>query len=182
MSLEEDVRYLMDRAEIHERIATYALGQDFHQPGWKDQDSYREWSEVFSDDVTFDIGDTGVTEPVSLETYIEMMRGKNSNEGGIEKYFTLWAHLEHPVKIIINGDEATSISLHVHMHETKKSDGNVFLVGYWLDHWKRTSNGWRIDKRRLKQLFVHTFPIAEMSESLLGLESGFRPIEGFDVF
>jgi len=181
MTLEEDVRYLKDRAEIHERTAMYALGQDFHQPGWKDQDSYQQWSEVFADDVEFDVSDTGHMEPVDLTTYIAFMRGKKPDQPGIEQYFNLWAHLEHPVRITINGDEASSIALHIHMHETKERDGNSFLVGYWLDHWKRTSRGWRIDRRRLKQLFIHTFPLMGMEKSLLGLKSSFRPAEGFDV-
>lgn len=181
MSLEEDVRYLKDRAEIHERTTLYALGQDFHQPGWEDQDSYQQWSEVFADDVEFDVSDTGHMEPVGLTTYIELMRGRQPDQPGIEQYFNLWAHLEHPVRITINGDEASSIALHIHMHETKEGDGNSFLVGYWLDHWKRTSRGWRIDRRRLKQLFIHTFPLMGMEKSLLGLKSSFRPAEGFDL-
>ena len=129
MSLQEDVRYLKDRAEIHERIAMYALGQDLHQPGWEDQDSYPQWSEVFSDDVAFDVSDTGHTEPVGLTAYMELMRGRKPDQPGIEQHFNLWAHLEHPVRIKIDGDEATSITLHVHMHETKEGDGNSFLVG-----------------------------------------------------
>ena len=34
------------------------------------------------------------------------------DQQGIEQYFNLWAHLEHPVRIKINGDEANSIALH----------------------------------------------------------------------
>lgn len=161
MSLEEKVQYLLDRSEIQERIAIYGIGQDYHQPGFKNQDSYSEWSEVFVDDVKIDVSDVSPLEPLNLREYIEMMRGKDSRGGGLDTNFRVWSHLEHPVKIEISGDTASSVSLHIHTHETKDSKGSTAAVGYWFDQWKRTPKGWRIVERRIKQLYFNTAHLIE---------------------
>ena len=161
MTMEEKVQYLLDRSEIQERIAIYGLGQDYHQPGFKNQDSYNEWSEVFSDDVQIDVSDVVPETTLNLTQYVEMMRGKDGRGGGLDTDFRVWAHLEHPVKIRIEGDDAESVSLHIHTHETKDSTGSTAAVGYWFDRWKRMPNGWRIVERRVKQLFFNTAQLIE---------------------
>lgn len=173
MTLDEKVQFLLDRAEIQERIALYGLGQDFHQPGFSDQDSYREWSEVFTDDVEIDVSDVVPIQPLNLSQYIEMMRGKDGMGGGLDAEFRVWAHLEHVVKIEISGDEASSIALHIHNHETKDSRGNTSAVGYWFDRWRRTPEGWRIVHRRIKQLYFNTSKLIDTPGMFAGTEQPF---------
>ncbi len=174
MTLEEKVQYLLDRSEIQERIAIYGLGQDYHQPGFKNQDSYREWSEVFTDDVKIDVSDVMPGKLFNLSEYIQMMRGKDNRGGGLETNFRVWAHLEHPVKIEVNGDEASSVALHIHTHETKDSTGSTAAVGYWFDKWKRTPKGWRIVERSLKQLYFNTAQLIRTPELIQGAELPFQ--------
>lgn len=173
MTTEEKLQYLLDRAEIQERIAIYGLGQDFHQPGFGNQDSYAEWSEVFTDDVEIDVSDVVPIPPINLAQYIEMMRGKDGAGGGLDADFRVWAHLEHPVKIAIDGDDASSISLHIHQHETKDSTGNTAAVGYWFDRWRRTPAGWRIVHRRIKQLYFNTAQLIATPGMMAGVEQPF---------
>ena len=177
MTLEEKVQYLLDRSEIQERIAIYGLGQDYHQPDFRNQESYTEWSEVFTDDVKIDVSDVVPVKPFNLGEYIELMRGKDNRGGGLDKHFRVWAHLEHPVKIEIRGDEASSVSLHLHFHETKDSTGNTAAVGYWFDRWKRTPKGWRIIERRIKQLYFNTVQLTEDAGLLEGIALPFKVTE-----
>lgn len=174
MTLEEKVQYLLDRSEIQERIAIYGLGQDYHQPGFTNQDSYQEWSEVFTDDVKIDVSDVIPAGPFDLAQYIEMMRGKDGSGGGLDADFRVWAHLEHPVKIEIDGDSAKSVSLHIHTHETKDSTGNTSAVGYWFDSWTRTARGWRIVERRIKQLYFNTAQLTDTPGIIAGVEQPFQ--------
>lgn len=46
MSLEKDVRYLLDRIEIQDKITLYGLGQDFHQPGDSNKNILEQWGQL----------------------------------------------------------------------------------------------------------------------------------------
>ncbi|UZW54932.1 nuclear transport factor 2 family protein [Sphingobium sp. JS3065] len=112
--------------------------------------------------------------------YIEMMRGKDGAGGGLDADFRVWAHLEHPVRIKIEGDRASSVSLHINTHETKDSTGSRSAVGYWFDTWKRTSDGWRIAHRRIKQIYFNTALLKDNPRMIEGVEHPFRvKEEGF---
>jgi len=166
--LEKNVQYLMDRTEIQDKINLYALGQDHHQPGAENKNVLEEWSQIFTEDVEIDCTDNA-RKIFNLKEYTELMRGKDLKGGGLETPFNIWAHLEHPVTVEINGDTASSVSLHIHTHETKDRKTNIFAVGYWYDSWIRTGLGWRIKLRRIKQLYFHSFPLIETAE-LMGIE------------
>jgi hypothetical protein len=45
MTLQSDVRYLLDRLAIQDVIARYGLGQDLHQGDNEDQNMLAQWAE-----------------------------------------------------------------------------------------------------------------------------------------
>jgi hypothetical protein len=163
--LERDVRYLLDRIEIQDKITLYALGQDYHQPGAKNKNVLEEWNEIFVPDAKIDFTDIGAI-VYNPQTYAELMRGPGMKGGGLEPPFKIWWHLEHPTRVEIDGDTATSVSLHVHSHELKAETGNTFATGYWHDEWVRTPDGWRIAVRRIKHLYFNTFAIIKTPQLL----------------
>ena len=80
MSLETDVRYLLDRIEIQDKVALYGLGQDFHQADVENKNVLEQWSELFTPDARIDITDLGMGE-YGLMEYAEVMRGKGLKAG-----------------------------------------------------------------------------------------------------
>jgi hypothetical protein len=86
MSLETDVRYLLDRIEIQDKVALYGLGQDFHQADADNKNILEQWPELFTSDARIDITDLGMGE-YGLVEYAEVMRGKGLKGGGLEVSF-----------------------------------------------------------------------------------------------
>lgn len=159
MSLQDHVRYLLDRLEIQDKIVLYGLGQDLHQPGDPDQNTLEQWGELFAPGAEIDC--TGVGHKVyTLQEYVELMRGPGLAGGGLDVPFHVWQHIEGHATVTIDGDTATSMAPHLHTHGVRDGGGNTFAVGYWHDRWERRPEGWRIVHRRLQQLYFHTFPLA----------------------
>lgn len=48
MTVDSDVRYVLDRFAIQDVIAGYGLGQDLHQGDNEDQDMLAQWARVFT--------------------------------------------------------------------------------------------------------------------------------------
>jgi hypothetical protein len=160
MSIENEVRYLLDRLEIQDKIALYGLGQDLHQPDAANKNLLEEWSRLFTPDVQIDLTSLGL-KVFTLQEYAELMRGKGLKGGGLEVPFKAWQHLEGHATVKIDGDTATSLALHVHTHETRDGKKNLLDAGYWHDEWVRTPEGWRIKHRRHQSLYTNTFPVVE---------------------
>jgi len=158
MSLESDVRYLLDRIEIQDKVALYGLGQDFHQADAENKDILEQWSQLFTPDARIDITDLGIGE-CGLVEYAEVMRGKGLKGGGLEVSFNAWQHIEGHATVKIDGDTATSVALHFHSHEARDGVRNLIDAGYWYDDWVRTAEGWRIKKRRHKACYTNTYPV-----------------------
>ena len=158
MSLCTDVRYLLDRFEIQDKIALYGLGQDLHQPDSGDNDILAQWGELFAPDAEIDCTDVGLS-VFSLRGYAELMRGPGLKGGGLDAPFNVWQHIEGHATVTIDGDAATSVAPHLHTHGVRQAEANTFAVGYWHDRWERRAEGWRIVHRRLQQLYFHTFPL-----------------------
>lgn len=155
MSLESKVQYLLDRLEIQDLIARYGLGQDFQHTS---DDMMTQWSKVFAPDAIIDYSDVGFPSPLQPRELAELMR--TGADGGMTKTFTQWQHLEMHAVVTIDGDKASSISPHLHTHEKRCADkpGNILAAGYFYDDLERRPEGWRIVRRRLKQLYVHDMP------------------------
>lgn len=158
MSIESDVRYLLDRIEIQDKIALYGLGQDLHQPGAENKNILEQWSKLFTPDAEIDVTSLGL-KVFTLYEYAELMRGKDLKGGGLEVPFDAWQHLEGHGTVTIDGDTATSLALHLHTHQARDGVRNLFDMGYWHDKWVRTPEGWRIKHRRHQSLYTNTFPV-----------------------
>ena len=147
---EDKIGYLLDRVEIQDKIASYGLGQDLHQP---DADN-----ELFTPDAAIDVTSLGL-KVFTLPEYAELMRGEDLKGGGLEVPFKAWQHLEGQATVTIDGNAATSLAPHLHTHATRDGGANLFDAGYWHDNWVRTPDGWRIRFRRHQSLYTNTFPV-----------------------
>ncbi|WP_051342187.1 nuclear transport factor 2 family protein [Pseudonocardia spinosispora] len=166
MSLESDVRYLLDRIEIQDVIARYALGQDLHQPHSDNLNVLEHWSDVFSEDAVLDYSEAGMPAAMSRDDLADVMRGPN-RDAGMAAIFTVWQHVEGHATVTIDGDKATALSPHLHSHETRTGQpANVMAAGMFHDDLERRPEGWRIVHRRLKNLYVHTVPRSTDAEDL----------------
>ncbi|WP_020502485.1 nuclear transport factor 2 family protein [Sciscionella marina] len=156
MSLESDVRYLLDRLEIQDVIARYGLGQDLHQPHDENLDVLEHWADVFSEDAVLDYSEAGMPAAMSRADLADLMRGPD-RDGGMADIYTVWQHVEGHATVTIDGDRATAVSPHLHTHETKTGEpANVIAAGLFHDTLERRPEGWRIVHRRLTNLYVHT--------------------------
>ncbi len=60
MSLEKDVRYLLDRVEIQDKVSLYGLGQDIHQPDAANKNLLEQWGHLFTSDAKIDLSSLGL--------------------------------------------------------------------------------------------------------------------------
>ncbi|MFG1710783.1 nuclear transport factor 2 family protein [Nonomuraea sp. M3C6] len=160
MSIETDVRYLLDRLEIQDVIQRYGIGQDAHQPSpdvW-DNNVLEQWDEAFTPAGTVDYtsaGDPGPDAP--YRQLAEHMRGKDLRGGGTMSVLANWQHLEGVPTVTIDGDTAHARTPHLHTHKGRH-DGpegwNVVQAGVFHDDLVRTERGWRIAHRRIEIHYV----------------------------
>ncbi|WP_396427008.1 nuclear transport factor 2 family protein [Amycolatopsis sp. EV170708-02-1] len=102
MSLESDVRYLLDRLEIQDVIARYGLGQDVHQPHDENLDVLAHWADVFAQDAVLDYSEAGMPAAMSREDLADLMRGPH-RDGGMANIYTVWQHVEGHATVTIDG-------------------------------------------------------------------------------
>ncbi|CAM3940879.1 nuclear transport factor 2 family protein [Bordetella muralis] len=160
MSLEKDVRYLLDRIEIEDKVSLYGLGQDLHQAGAENKNVLEQWNDLFTPDAKIDLSSLGL-KTYDLQEYGELMRGKGMKGGGLEVKFKAWQHIEGLARVTIDGDTAKSLSFHFHSHEARDVKANLIDAGYWHDEWVRTPAGWRIKARRHQSLYTNTYAVID---------------------
>ncbi|MCU1494201.1 MAG: hypothetical protein JWO62_1965 [Acidimicrobiaceae bacterium] len=161
MTLEIDVRYLLDRLAIQDLIAKYGMGQDLHQAD-DDQDVLQQWLEIFAPDAVLDASAVGGPAAMTLQEYAELLRGPNlDGQKGMPVHFDAWQHREGYATVTIEGDTATAVSPFLHLHEARDGGSNLVHAGMWRDTLKRLPQGWRISHRRLQDLFFNTFARVE---------------------
>jgi hypothetical protein len=169
MTLQSDIRYLLDRFAIQDVIAGYGLGQDLHQGDNKDQNMLAQWAEVFAPDAVIDASDVGLSAGTGLAEYVDFMRGKDRRgDQGLGRLFVLWQHREGYATVTVDGDTATAISPFFHTHQTRDGDANVIHTGLWHDRLERRTEGWRIVHRYLENGFFNTFPRIANPHDLAG--------------
>jgi hypothetical protein len=157
----DQVRYLLDRIEIQDVIARYAIGQDAHQ---SDDGLLDQWHDVFTSDATVDYSAGGF----EGGTYVELarwMRGGGIDDGardGVMHDFTGWQHMLGLPTVIIGGDTATARTDLLATHR----GGPLGEAKWYLndactfhDALLRTENGWRITHRRLEVHWLDKFPV-----------------------
>jgi SnoaL-like domain len=153
MSSGTDIRYLLDRLEIQDVIARYALGQNVTQ---HDDILLDLWREVFTPDATLDYGTGGF----GKGTYVELadwMRGDGPHGRMYE--FTRWQHLLGLPTVTIDGDTATARTDMLVTHKAKPDDSTEQDSSWYVtsafalyDNLVRTADGWRISFRHLEIL------------------------------
>ena len=150
---ETSVRYLLDRLEIQDLVARYALGQDLHIDG--DNAVLDEWKHIFTADAKLDYSVAGAPTSISPEQIVEIMRGPNGSMTPLKR----WQHFEGVAVVEIDGDTATARTPHIHTHkgETNGQGWNLIQTGFFVDRLQRGANGWRIAERALEILWMDTF-------------------------
>jgi SnoaL-like domain len=153
MSSDTDIRYLLDRLEIQDVIARYALGQNVTQ---HDDILLDLWREVFTPDARLDYGTGGF----GTGTYVELadwMRGDGPHGRMYE--FTRWQHLLGLPTVTIDGDTATARTDLLVSHKAKpdhgaEQDSSWYITSAFALHdtLVRTADGWRISFRHLEVL------------------------------
>lgn len=163
MQTEKDqIRYLLDRLEIQDVIARYAVGQDDHQA---DRDVRTQWDTVFTPDAVLDYTAGGFREGTYVEV-AEWMRGRAAGPDGPEQsgrmdVFTAWQHMLGLPVVEVNGDTATARTdlLATHRGRPGPNGGWYFNDACTFhDRLARTTNGWRITHRRLVLHWANAFP------------------------
>jgi hypothetical protein len=143
---------LLDRQEIQDVIARYALGQDRHQGA--DAGVLEDWREVFTNDAVTDYSAAGA--PVgSYLALFEWMRG-NGDVPGRMSGFSNWQHMLSLPLITIDGDRAQARTDYLATHRGRADKGAQFhynASGAFHDTLIRTPEGWRIRHRRLEVYF-----------------------------
>jgi len=146
------LRVLLDRQEIQDVIARYALGQDRHQGA--DSGVLDDWHEVFTSDAVTDYSAAGA--PVgSYSALFEWMRG-NGEVPGRMSGFSNWQHMLSLPLIAIDGDRAQARTDYLATHRGRADQGANFhynASGAFHDALVRTQKGWRIQHRRLEVYF-----------------------------
>jgi hypothetical protein len=165
MTLETDVRYLLDRLAIQDLIAKYGMGQDLHQAD--DQNVLHQWLEIFAPGSALDASAVGGPAAMTLQEYAELLRGPNlDGQKGMPVHFDAWQHREGYATVTIEGDTATAVSPFLHLHQARDGGSNLIHVGMWHDRLTRLPQGWRISHRRLQDVFFTTFARIENPEVL----------------
>jgi len=146
------LRALLDRQEIQDVIARYALGQDRHQGA--DSGVLDDWHEVFTTDAVTDYSAAGA--PVgSYIALFEWMRGNGKIPGRMSG-FSNWQHMLSLPLITIDGDQAQARTDYLATHRGRADQGANFhynASGAFHDALVRTPKGWRIQHRRLEVYF-----------------------------
>jgi hypothetical protein len=150
VTIEDDIRYLLDRIAIQDVLALYAAGQDDHQ-GNQFEGTAEYWSRVFTDDAIIDYR-AGGCEPGPWRDVLSWMRGTAEAPGVMTETFDQWQHMLGLPIVTIDGDSASArhdlLATHTSIDQT---DGGYHFYDActFVDKLVRTSGGWRIKHRKL---------------------------------
>lgn len=134
-TIEQQVRYLLDRAEIADVMGRYCLGMDL-----RDWDMYRS---CWADDLTFDVDDFEFPDAPaanhSLDSWI----------AGLKAFFARLDHSQHvkyPVSYAIEGDRAEVYAIMQGKHWKPQPEGEALqtVVGYYRDTYLRLDSQWKM--------------------------------------
>jgi SnoaL-like domain len=105
MTLQSDVRYVLDRFAIQDVIARYGLGQDLHQGDNEDQNMLAQWAEVFAPDAVIGASGVGLSAEIGLAEFVDFMRGPDHQpDQGLGQLFGLWQRREGYATVTVDGD------------------------------------------------------------------------------
>jgi hypothetical protein len=136
MTFEEKVNYLADRAEISEVIARYTYGMDS-----RDWDLYR--SAWVDGEIYFEHTDVGFATASTTRHHIDdWIKGLKA----LIESLDYSQHIKTPVRFEIDGDSATVLCTlqGKHYRASRNGDALLTVVGYYVDDFERTADGWRM--------------------------------------
>lgn len=134
-SLEQQVRYLLDRAEIADVMGRYCLGMDL-----RDWAMYRS---CWTADVSFDVDDFGFADgpagPLGIDDWIASLQAFFAR---LERS----QHVKYPVSYTFDGDSAEVYAVMQGKHWHSEATGGPLqtVVGYYRDTYLRTPDGWKM--------------------------------------
>jgi len=153
------LRYLLDRQDIQDTIARYALGQDSHQGA--DDRVLQQWDEVFTEGGTTDYTVAGAPAG-SFRDLARWMRGDGAAAGRMSG-FSNWQHMLSLPVVTLSGDTAEARTDFLATHRGRADQGQSWqynAAGAFHDTLVRTARGWRIRHRRLEVYFGDQIPVA----------------------
>ncbi len=152
-------QYLLDRFEIQDLQARYAVGQDDHQGD--DRQLAEQWRDVFAETAELDYSSGGY--PGTRATYpeiIDWMRG-TADTAGVMNVFAGWQHMLGLPTVVIDGDTATArtdlFATHKGKPGTSEANWNLMDACTFYDKLRRVDGRWLITYRRLEVHWLETF-------------------------
>lgn len=145
-TLEDRVRRLEDRAELHDLVATYFQATD--------DDDYARLGLCFTSDATF--AASGFPDSAGRRAITEFLRMARSGMGQT-------VHTPNYVHLHFDGTDAAAGTVAAHL-ELGIGDATYFAAVRYLDRYRREDGHWRIARREMRA--IHVGPWAEVGTSL----------------
>jgi hypothetical protein len=155
------LQQVLDRQDIQDTISRYSQGQDGHQGD--DSNILEQWDKTFAKDGTVDYSAAGGTKG-SYRDLAKWMRGNGQTPGSMSG-FSNWQHMLSLPIVTLSENTAKARTDFFATHRGKKeNDFNVHFnaAGAFHDEFVRTSEGWRIQFRRLELYFADPLQIAKI--------------------
>jgi 3-phenylpropionate/cinnamic acid dioxygenase small subunit len=131
MTLEEQVQWLVDRAQISELLHAFAQALDTK--------NWAGYADLYAEDGAIEL--PWVTIPRS-----EMVGSVERDLGG----YHATHHMSANHQITIDGDTATSRSYFQATHVIDAADQSKWVGGGWYDNtYRRTEEGWKLTRARV---------------------------------
>lgn len=144
--LEQSIRRLNDRAELHDLMVRYFMASD--------DDDYEALGECFTEDGEFRAGD--VAGGATREEVVEGIRQARQSMG-------LTVHTPNYQLLEFDGDARATGVVGAHLELCLAGQGLFGAVRYF-DEYERRDDRWRLRKRIMRT--VHIGPWAEAAETL----------------
>ena len=138
---------MSDRFEIQDLV--------FHYADLVDQKKIQELRHVFTEDAFIDYSVFGGSVG-DLETTLEFLESALTNE-----LFPNSQHLNANVQVELSGDTAKGRVMCFNPMEMSMPDGGTqtYFIGLWyVDEYRRTADGWRINRRVEEKSWVFNAP------------------------
>jgi hypothetical protein len=144
---------MLSQQEISDRFEIQDLV--FHYADLVDQKKIQALRDVFTEDAFIDYSVFGGSVG-DLETTLEFLESALTNE-----LFPNSQHLNANVQVELDGDTAKGRVMCFNPMEMSMPDGGtqVYFIGLWyVDEYRRTAEGWRINRRVEEKSWVFNAP------------------------
>lgn len=145
-TLEDRVRKLEDRAELHDLVAIYFLATD--------DDDYGRLGLCFTSDATF--AASGFPDSTGRDAIIEFLKFARSAMGQT-------VHTPNYVHLSFDGPDTASGTVTAHL-ELGIGDVTYIAAVRYLDVYRREDGQWRIARREMRA--IHVGPWSDVGDSL----------------